>query len=75
MRQTTDDMELSKYVERLRNGSPAGFPNDANSVTFARHLDAQDKLRHLRSEFVLPSVSSLKKQALDGSIPGKTFET
>jgi kynureninase len=61
-------MELSGFVERLRSGAPAKFPSDANSLDFARHLDSQDKLSHLRAEFVLPTKKSLKKKALDGSI-------
>ncbi|GKU07488.1 kynureninase 2 [Fusarium langsethiae] len=62
-------MELSSFVERLRSGAPPKFPSDANSLDFARNLDSQDKLSHLRDEFVLPTKKSLKKKALDGSIP------
>ncbi|KAM0549469.1 hypothetical protein ACHAPJ_009455 [Fusarium lateritium] len=62
-------MELSAFVDRLRSGASPKFPHDANSLEFARHLDSQDKLSHLRDEFVLPTKKSLKKQALDGSIP------
>lgn len=65
-------MELSSFVERLRNGDAAEFPSDANSLAFAQKLDAQDKLSHLRDEFILPTKSSLKKKSLDGTIPGKT---
>ncbi|RKL00443.1 Kynureninase 1 [Fusarium oxysporum] len=61
-------MELSGFVERLRSGAAAKFPSDANSLDFARHLDSQDKLSHLRDEFVLPTKKSLKKKALDGSL-------
>ncbi|KAI9170764.1 kynureninase 2 [Paramyrothecium foliicola] len=62
--------DLSEYVERLRGGSPAKFPGDANSLAFAQKLDSQDSLSHLRDEFVLPTKASLKKKALDGTIPG-----
>lgn len=61
-------MELSSFVERLRSGAPPKFPSDANSLDFARNLDSQDKLSHLRDEFILPTKKSLKKKALDGSI-------
>jgi kynureninase len=61
-------MELSSFVERLRSGSSPKFPHDANSLDFARNLDSQDKLSHLRDEFVLPTKKSLKKKSLDGSI-------
>lgn len=64
-------MELSSFVERLRGGQPAAFPEDANSLAFAQKLDSQDSLKHLRDEFIIPTKASLKKKALDGSIPGK----
>lgn len=64
-------MDLPAYVERLRSGAPPKFPADANSLQFAQKLDGQDSLRHLRDEFILPTKASLKKRALDGSIPGK----
>jgi kynureninase len=63
-------MDLSSFVERLRGGQPAGFPEDANSLAFAQKLDSQDSLSHLRDEFIIPTKASLKKKALDGSIPG-----
>ncbi|KAL7948852.1 pyridoxal phosphate-dependent transferase [Trichoderma barbatum] len=64
-------MDLQAYVERLRSGAPPKFPTDANSLQFAQKLDSQDELRHLRDEFILPTKASLKKQALDGRIPGE----
>ncbi|KAL6798426.1 pyridoxal phosphate-dependent transferase [Trichoderma sp. SZMC 28012] len=68
-------MDLPAYVERLRSGAPPKFPADANSLQFAQKLDSQDSLRHLRDEFILPTKASLKKRALDGSIPGETKST
>ncbi|KAF5660683.1 kynureninase 2 [Fusarium heterosporum] len=62
-------MELSGLVQRLRSGASPKFADDANSIEFARNLDSQDKLSHLRDEFVLPTKKSLKKKALNGSIP------
>ncbi|PHH69501.1 hypothetical protein CDD80_6694 [Ophiocordyceps camponoti-rufipedis] len=62
-------MSLSTYVERLRNGQAPGFPAEANSAAFAKALDQQDGLRHLRDEFLLPTKASLRKRALDGTIP------
>lgn len=64
---TTD---LSAYVDRLRSGEAPQFPPEADTIAFARRLDEQDKLRHLRDEFLLPTKASLKKRALDGSLPG-----
>lgn len=62
---------LQTYVDKLRSGEAPQFPADANSLAFAQGLDAQDKLAHLRDEFILPTKSSLKKKALDGTIPGE----
>ncbi|KAL6856539.1 pyridoxal phosphate-dependent transferase [Trichoderma novae-zelandiae] len=64
-------MSLKTFVERLRSGAPPQFPQDANSLQFARALDSQDSLRHLRDDFILPTKASLKKRALDGAIPGQ----
>lgn len=63
-------MSLQAYVDKLRSGEAAQFPADCNSLAFAQGLDAEDKLAHLRDEFILPTKSSLKKKALDGTIPG-----
>ncbi|KAF5123994.1 Kynureninase 1 [Metarhizium anisopliae] len=65
-------MDLASFVDRLRNGSAAKFPADANTLAFAQKLDSQDQLKHLRDEFVLPTKGSLKKRALDGSLPGQS---
>lgn len=64
-------MDLSACVDRLRSGAAHEFPAEANSLAFAQQMDVQDKLRHLRDEFVLPSKASLKKRALDGKLPGE----
>ncbi|OAA69139.1 kynureninase [Cordyceps fumosorosea ARSEF 2679] len=66
---STPSMDLPTYVERLRGGGPAKFPADANSLDFARQLDGQDALRHLRYDFILPTKTSIKKKALDGTLP------
>lgn len=62
-------MDFDACVQRLRSGAAVKFPPDANSVAFAQHMDGQDKLRHLRDEFVLPTKASLKKKSLDGKLP------
>lgn len=64
-------MDFDACVERLRSGAAVKFPPDANSLAFAQHMDGQDKLRHLRDEFILPTKSSLKKRALDGTLPSE----
>ena len=62
-------MDLPALVDRLRSGAAPKFPTNANSLEFAQSLDAQDSIRHLRDEFILPTKKSLKKKSLDGSIP------
>ncbi|EJP70018.1 kynureninase-like protein [Beauveria bassiana ARSEF 2860] len=62
-------MDLPAYVERLRGGAAAKFPANANSLDFAQRLDSQDKLSHLRYDFILPTKTSIKKSALDGTLP------
>lgn len=71
----SNNMDLTVFVERLRSGAPPKFPADADSLQFAQRLDSQDSLRHLRGEFILPTKGSLKKKALDGSIPGMSNQT
>lgn len=68
------EMDFSTFVDRLRSSEPAKFPSDANSIAFAKKLDSQDKLRHLRDEFIIPTKASLKKRALNGKIPGKSID-
>lgn len=65
-------MELATFVDRLRSGASPKFPQNANSLEFAQSLDSQDKLSHLRNEFNIPTKASLKKKALDGSVPCKS---
>ncbi|KAF3062073.1 Kynureninase 1 [Daldinia childiae] len=62
-------MSFSSYVEQLRSEGQAKFPSNANTAEFARELDSQDPIRHLRDEFILPTKASLKKKALDGTLP------
>jgi kynureninase len=69
-------MDLSTLIERLRGDQAQAqaaklFPADANTLAYAQHLDAQDELKHLRSEFILPTKGSIRKKALDGTIPGE----
>jgi kynureninase len=63
-------MDLSSFAQRLRSGAAPKFPANANTLDFAQKLVSEDQLKHLRDEFVLPTKRSLKKKALDGSIPG-----
>ncbi|KOS20102.1 Kynureninase 1 [Escovopsis weberi] len=60
-------MDLATLVERLRGGAAADFPAAANTEEYARKLDSQDALKHLRDEFILPTRRDLRKRALEGS--------
>ncbi len=62
-------MDTAAAVGRLRAGQDAEFPASAKTADFARSLDAQDPLRHLRSQFIFPTKASLTKKALDGNLP------
>lgn len=59
-------------VEELRASGRTQFKGDSNTQDYARKLDEQDHLSGLREQFVLPTKGSLKKKALDGSIPSKS---
>ncbi|KAG7109173.1 Kynureninase 1 like protein [Verticillium longisporum] len=62
-------MEFSSYVEHLRSGGRAKFPANANTIEYAQQMDRQDELRHFRNEFILPTKGSLKKKAINGTLP------
>ncbi|TDZ14077.1 Kynureninase 1 [Colletotrichum orbiculare MAFF 240422] len=64
-------MEIAAFAEQLRSGRPAKFPANAKTPEFAQQLDAQDNLRHLRDEFIIPTKGSLKKKELSGKFPNK----
>jgi len=58
-------MDVSAAVKTLRQGQRPAFPAEAKARKFAEELDAQDELRHLRDEFLIPTIRSLKKTSLD----------
>jgi kynureninase len=64
-------MEFASKVKVLRDGRTPEFPAEANSLEYARSLDKQDRLSHLREQFIIPTKGSLRKKALDGTIPGE----
>ncbi|KAK2767128.1 l-kynurenine hydrolase 2 [Colletotrichum kahawae] len=64
-------MEFAAFAEQIRSSHPAKFPTNANTAEYAQQLDAQDKLRHLRDEFIIPTKGSLKKKELNGTFPNK----
>ncbi|KAK1711577.1 hypothetical protein CaCOL14_010302 [Colletotrichum acutatum] len=62
-------MDFNAFAEQIRSGSQAKFPANANTISFAQQLDAQDKLAYLRNDFILPTKGSLKKKSLTGTLP------
>lgn len=65
-------MDTTGFVNQLRSGGRAKFPPHANSLEYARKLDEQDPLRHLRDEYILPTKASLRKKHLNGVLPGRS---
>ncbi|KAL2759899.1 hypothetical protein ACRALDRAFT_1038939 [Sodiomyces alcalophilus JCM 7366] len=65
-------MDTTNFVNQLRSGARAKFPAHASSLDYARKLDQQDPLRHLRDEFILPTKGSLRKRHLNGILPDGT---
>ncbi|KAK3313651.1 kynureninase 2 [Apodospora peruviana] len=70
-------IDFNSEVEMPRAGQAPAFPPDANTLSYAKTVDAQDSLRPLRDQFIIPSIGSLKQKTLNGIIPGskKTPET
>ena len=62
-------MSFSDTLAALRAGQPPLFPGTANSLDYARSMDGQDPLRHLRSEYIIPSKAMIKKRKLEGVAP------
>ncbi|KAK0637486.1 pyridoxal phosphate-dependent transferase [Bombardia bombarda] len=64
-------MPFVSFVKALRAGQSVQFPLEAKSLEYARGLDAEDDLGHLRDQFLIPTRGSLKKKALNGTLLGK----
>ena len=64
------DTEYQSFIKTLRAGQKPEFPADAKSIEYARLLDARDKLSFLRDNFTIPTRNSLRKRALNGTVPG-----
>lgn len=52
-------------LEALRAGRTPAFGDDAHSLAYAQALDAQDPVRALRDEFIVPSKAMIRRTALD----------
>lgn len=60
-------------IPQMTHGASPSFKKDAGASTldYARSLDAEDPLRHLREEFHIPTKADLKREKLepDGQFP------
>ncbi|CAK7273216.1 putative secondary metabolism biosynthetic enzyme [Sporothrix epigloea] len=59
---------LSEMATALRAGQKATFAGHADSAAYAAELDAQDPVRHLRHEFVIPTRQMINRTSL-GPLP------
>jgi kynureninase len=57
-------MEPSTLIQHLCRGESIKFPQDANSLEYARKLDRQESLRSYRDQFRIPTKRSLKRKAV-----------
>ncbi|KAF7586011.1 Kynureninase (L-kynurenine hydrolase) [Aspergillus hancockii] len=55
------------HVREIKTGPPLPYKDDIRAFTreYAESLDAQDPLRQLRDEFIIPSKKDLKRKTLD----------
>lgn len=65
-------MSLDSFATALLEGKSANFPPEANTLEFAKSLDAQDDLRHLREQFNIPTKGSLRRKTLKPAPTGTT---
>ncbi|KAI0140525.1 kynureninase [Xylariaceae sp. FL1272] len=53
-------MGFNTIFQTIQKGGTVAFPDQGNTVGYARSLDAQDPLAHLRNEFIFPTKRSLR---------------
>lgn len=53
-------MDIAATADKIRAGQKPTFGDD--SIEFAKTLDSQDSLKHLRSEYTFPTRVSLKSK-------------
>lgn len=63
-------MSLDTFATALLEGKSPNFPPDANSLEFAKSLDAQDDLSHMREQFNIPTKGSLRRKTLKPTATG-----
>ena len=64
-------MDIAARARVLREGKPLNFPPKSDTLEYAQSLDAEDELKHLKDQFILPTKHSLRKTSLDGKPIGK----
>ncbi|KAJ4287035.1 Kynureninase (L-kynurenine hydrolase) [Collariella sp. IMI 366227] len=63
------DAKYQSFIDTLRAGEKPKFGPKAQSIEYARQLDSHDQLKSFRDNFNIPTKGSLRKKALNGSIP------
>ncbi|KAI1338453.1 kynurenine hydrolase-like protein [Xylariaceae sp. FL0016] len=53
-------MDFDTLQQTIAKGGALSFAPECNDIKYARSLDAQDPIRHLRDEFIFPTKESLK---------------
>ncbi len=59
-------MAFQALLSSLRAGQKPDFPGNASSLDYARSLDGEDPLAHLRDEYIVPTKAMIRKRKLGG---------
>lgn len=51
-------------IDTVNESAAFEFPDNANTLEYAQSQDTKDSLRHLRSEYIIPSKANLKSKKL-----------
>jgi kynureninase len=63
-------------TEDLHQVGKPTFPDEANTLEYAKSLDAKDHLRTFRDQFIIPSKSNIKaKKVVKPGLPNYTHFT
>lgn len=57
-------MAIKQHLVNENSASKSSFEPEANSIEYAKTQDLKDPLSALRNEFVIPSVTDLKRKQL-----------
>ena len=70
-----NDTPLAHSLKTTQQHVPKhSFPENADTEDYARSLDAQDPLRHLREKYIIPTKASLKRKSLGSTTTASPSE-